>query len=391
MAANLREISDMESTVLESVKALEPQIRAARDAIEEQRCLPGALAHSLMEAGVFRMGVPRIYGGPELDPMAQVRVVEELTRIEGAVGWLSMISSAGSFLAAFLKPEPAQRLFGGVESVLAGQLRPPQRADLADGGYRVSGRFHFASGSGHASVMTCGCTVYENGRPRLTRNGNPEIRVMLVPATKTRIVDVWDTTGMRGTGSNDFVVEDVFVPFDDCPNLGSGPAYITGPLYSWPALFLVSHAGVPLGLARSALDFVEELSARKELTPGLALREDGQVQETIAKAEAAIEAARCYVYRTLENLWATLCAEEKPSPRQRAHYRLMMTHAHQTAKDVINILYDLAATSAIFRSSPLERNMRDILTSSQHRVVHPKMYRPAGRLILGLDPEELFF
>jgi alkylation response protein AidB-like acyl-CoA dehydrogenase len=337
------------------------------------------------------MGVPRIYGGPELDPMAQVRVVEELTRIEGAVGWLSMISSAGSFLAAFLKTEPAQRLFGSVESVLAGQLRPPQRADLADGGYRVSGRFHFASGSGHASVMTCGCTVYENGRPRLTRNGNPEIRVMLVPAAKTRIVDVWDTTGMRGTGSNDFVVEDVFVPFDDCPNLGSGPSYIPGPLYSWPALFLVSHAGVPLGLARNALDFVEELSARKELTPGCPLREDGQVQETIAKAEAAIEAARCYVYRTLENLWATLCEEEKPSPRQRAHYRLMMTHAHQTAKEVINILYDLAATSAIFRSSPLERNMRDILTSSQHRVVHPKMYRPAGRLILGLDPEELFF
>ncbi|MEA2681344.1 MAG: indole-3-acetate monooxygenase [Candidatus Binataceae bacterium] len=391
MAANVREISDMESTVLESVKALEPQIRAAKDAIEEQRCLPPALARRLMEAGVFRMGVPRIYGGPELDPMAQVRVVEELTRIEGAVGWLSMISSAGSFLAAFLKPEPAQRLFGGVESVLAGQLRPPQRADLADGGYRVSGTFHFASGSGHASVMTCGCTVYENGRPRLTRNGNPEIRVMLVPAVKTRIIDVWDTTGMRGTGSNDFVVEDVFVPFDDCPNLGSGPAYIAGPLYSWPALFLVSHAGVPLGLARSALDFVEELSARKELSPGCLLRDDGQVQETIAKAEAAIEASRCYVYGTLENLWATLCAEEKPSSRQRAHYRLMMTHAHQTAKDVINILYDLAATSAIFRSSPLERNMRDILTSSQHRVVHPKMYRPAGRLILGLDPEELFF
>jgi indole-3-acetate monooxygenase len=391
MAANVREISDMESTVLESVKALEPQIRAAKDAIEEQRCLPPALARRLMEAGVFRMGVPRVYGGPELDPMAQVRVVEELTRIEGTVGWLSMISSAGSFLAAFLKTEPAQRLFGGVESVLAGQLRPPQRADLADGGYRVSGTFHFASGSGHASVMTCGCTVYENGRPRLTRNGNPEIRVMLVPAVKTRIIDVWDTTGMRGTGSNDFVVEDVFVPFDDCPNLGSGPAYIAGPLYRWPALFLVSHAGVPLGLARSALDFVEELSARKELSPGCLLRDDGQVQETIAKAEAAIEASRCYVYRTLENLWATLCAEEKPSSRQRAHYRLMMTHAHQTAKDVINILYDLAATSAIFRSSPLERNMRDILTSSQHRVVHPKMYRPAGRLILGLDPEELFF
>jgi alkylation response protein AidB-like acyl-CoA dehydrogenase len=391
MAANPREISDMESTVLEAVRALEPQIRAASSAIEDERRLPPALARSLMEAGVFRMGVPRTYGGPELDPMAQVRVVEELSRIEGAVGWLSMISSAGSFLAAFLKPEPAQRLFGGVESVLAGQLRPPQRADLADGGYRVSGTFHFASGSGHASVMTCGCTIYENGRPRLTSRGHPDIRVMLVPTVKTRIVDVWDTTGMRGTGSNDFIVDNVFVPFDDCPNLGAGPAYCAAPLYSWPALFLVSHAGVPLGLARSALDFVEELTTRKELMPGRPMREDGQVQETIAAAEASVEAARCYVYRTLEDLWATLSAGEKPSPRQRAHYRLMMTHAHQTAKQVIGTLYDLAATSAIFRSSPLERNMRDILTSSQHRVVHPKMYRPAGRLILGLDPEEIFF
>jgi len=391
MAANLREIPNMDSTVLEAVIALEPQIRAASGAIEDNRSLPPALAHKLMQAGVFRMGVPRANGGPELDPMAQVRVVEELSRIEGAVGWLSMISTAGSFLAAFLKPEPAQRLFGSVESVVAGQLRPPQRADVADGGYRVTGTFHFASGSSHASVMTCGCTIYENGRPRLTPRGHPEIRVMLVPAARTKIVDVWDTTGMRGTGSNDFVVEDVFVPFDDCPNLGMGPPYSSSPLYSWPALFLVSHAGVPLGLARAALDFVEELMARKDLTPGRSMREDGQVQETIATAEATVEAARCYVYRTLEDLWATLCAREKPSPRQRAHYRLMMTHAHQAAKQVIVTLYDLAATSAIFRSSPLDRIMRDILTSSQHRVVHPKMYRPAGRLILGLDPEELFF
>jgi alkylation response protein AidB-like acyl-CoA dehydrogenase len=391
MAANLREVSNMESSVLEAVRTLEPRIRAASDAIEDNRCLPPELARCLMEAGVFRMGVPRVYGGPELDPMAQVRVVEELARIEGAVGWLSMISSAGSFLAAFLKPEPAQRLFGGVDSVLAGQLRPPQRADVTDGGYRVSGTFHFASGSGHASVMTCGCVVYENGKPRLTKGGHPEIRVMLVPTAKTKIVDVWDTTGMRGTGSNDFIVDNVFVPLDDCPNLGVGRPHCPGPLYSWPALFLVSHAGVPLGLARSALDFVEELTTRKELMPGRPMRDDAQVQETIASAEATAEAARCYVYRTLEDLWATLCAGERLSTRQRAHYRLMMTHAHQTAKNVINTLYDLAATSAIFRTSRLERNMRDILTSSQHRVVHPKMYRPAGRLILGLDPEELFF
>jgi alkylation response protein AidB-like acyl-CoA dehydrogenase len=168
----------------------------------------------------------------------------------------------------------------------------------------------------------------------------------------------------------------------DCP----------APLYAFPPLYLVSHAGVPLGIARCALDFVEELSERKKMMPtGVAMREDTHVQETVAWAEAHLGAARSYVYGTLEELWETLCKGDKPSPRQRAQYRMMMTYSHQAAKQVISVLYDTAATSSIFRTSPLDRNMRDIFTACQHRVVHLKMYRPAGRLLLGLDPEEPFF
>jgi alkylation response protein AidB-like acyl-CoA dehydrogenase len=370
---------------------LAPQIKDAADAIETERCLPPSLARVLMEAGVFRMGAPRVYGGGELDPMSQVRVVEELARLEGSVGWLAMIGSAGSFLAAFLAPPVAQRLFGDPSSVTAGQLRPPQRADLVDGGYRVSGTWHFASGCRHATTLVCGCTVHEHGQPRLLANGRPETRVMLVPVSAATIIDVWHTTGMRGTGSHDFRVEDVFVPFEESPNMAD-PPQCPGPLYVFPPLFLVSHAGVPLGVARSALDFMEELSAHKEMLPSRRLlREDTQVQETVAWAEATLGAARSYVYRTLEDLWETLGRGDRPSPRQRAHYRLMMTYSHQAAKQVVSTLYDTAATSAIFQTSPLDRTMRDILTACQHRVVHLKMYRPAGRLLLGLDPEELFF
>jgi len=378
--------------VLAAARALEPQIRNAADAIETERRLPPALARSLMEAGVFRMGVPRVYGGGECDPMTQVRVVEELSRIEGSVGWLSMISTAGSFLAAFLQPPAAKSLFGGVDSVVAGQVRPPQRADLVEGGYRVNGTFHFASGSAHASVMVCGCVVYENGAPRLHNSGQPEFRAMLVPAAKVKIVDVWDTTGMRGTGSNDFIVDNVFVPFEESANMFERPHYST-PLYRWPPMYLVSHAGVPLGIARSALDFVEELSARKPLTAGGGhlLRDDPQVQETIAWAEAHFGAARSYVYSTLESLWQTLCQGDRPSPRQRAEYRMMLTYSHQAAKQVISTLYDTAATSSIFRTNPLDRDLRDIMTACQHRVVHLKMYRPAGRLLLGLSPDEALF
>jgi indole-3-acetate monooxygenase len=377
--------------ILARARTLEPEIRRAADSIETGRHLPDDLAHALMEAGVFRMGVPRAYGGPEIDPMGQVRVVEELSRIEGSVGWLSMISSAGGFLAAFLKQSVAERLFAPVHSVVAGNLRPPQRADQVEGGYRVSGHFRFGSGCNHASVMACGCVVYKEGEPQLTRKGEPNIRVMLVPVSKVTIVDVWHTTGMRGTGSNDYIVEDVFVPFDESPSMAE-PPFCPGPLYRFPQMFLVSHAGVPLGIARSALDFVLDLSTRKETSPSRGLmRDDTHVQETIAWAEAHLGAARSYVYSTLEELWATLSAGERPSGRQHAQYRLMITYSHQAAKQVISTLYDLAATSSIFRTNRLERDMRDILTACQHRVVHPKMYRPAGRLLLGLSADEPFF
>jgi len=376
--------------ILDAVKALEPEIRAASATIEAERKLPPALARGLMESGAFRMGVPPAYNGPAIDPMGQVRVVEELSRIEGSVGWLSMISSAGSFIAAFLEPEVARRMFGGVDSVLAGQIRPPQRADMVEGGYRLTGRFHFASGSEHSSVFVCGTVIYQNGQPRM-HGRNPEFRALLVPRSKVSLIDVWDTTGMRGTGSNDFAVEDVFVPFSESTTMQK--PVTPGPLYVFPPLFLVSHAGVPLGIARSALDFVTELSSRKPLSMpgGKLLRDDPVVQEAIAWAEAHLGAARSYVYSTLEDLWATLSGGERPSPKQRAQYRMMITYSHQAAKEVIQRLYDVAATSSIFRSGRLDRDLRDIMTACQHRVVHLKMYRPAGRLLLELESDEPMF
>ncbi|HTT76050.1 MAG TPA: acyl-CoA dehydrogenase family protein [Candidatus Binataceae bacterium] len=383
-------ISPVAREIFSAITALEPQIREAAPAIEAERRLPPALAQDLMRAGIFRMGVPRAYGGPELDPMSQVRIVEELARIEGSVGWLSMISSAGSFLAAFVEPAAAQRIFGGFDSVIAGQVRPPQRADLVDGGYRVSGTFHFGSGCRHASVIICGCTIYENGEPRRVGR-HPQFRALLVPASKATIVDVWDTTGMRGTGSNDMAIDNVFVPFSDSADMTARPA-IPSPLYAFPPLFLVSHAGVPLGIARSALDFVEEVSLRKRIMPGNnLLRDDAPFQETIAWAEAHLGAARAYVYATLEDLWQTLNDGGRLSPRQRAQYRMMITYSHQTAKQVVSTLYDTASTSSIFRSGKLDRDMRDIFTACQHRVVHLRMYRPAGRLLMGLDPDEAMF
>ena len=236
---------------------------------------------------------------------------------------------------------------GQVDSVAAGQIRPPQHAEVVDGGFRISGRYRFASGCQHATMMTCGCLLFEDGKPLMRPDGQQKARVMLVPASKVTIVDTWNTTGMRGTGSHDFIVDNVFVPHEESVSMFEPPR-CPGPLYLFPPIYLVCHTGVPLGIARAALDSMLVLCATKEMMPSRQLlRKDTQMQETIASTEASLGAARSYAYGTLEDLWDTLCKGNKPSARQRATYRMMMVHCHQVAKTVIATLYDAAATSAI--------------------------------------------
>jgi indole-3-acetate monooxygenase len=385
------------SDIVAATRALRPLIAEAANAMEAERRLPAQVVDAVRQLGAFRMAVPLAYGGLELDPVTQVQVVEELSRMDGSVGWCAMVSSAGSFGAAFLSPATARRLCGHTNFSLAGQVVPVGRAELVDGGYRVSGRYRFGSGCQHASIMAGGCVVFEGGKPRRGADQRPEVRVMLFAPSSCQILDTWHTTGLAGTGSHDFVVEDVFVPFEESWNFAERPQS-SGPLYRFAPLFLVTHAGVALGLARAALDEVEELSQHKELTPdphGLfgsrLLRDDSRAHEAIAIAEGNLAAARGFVYFSLEEIWSVLVGGRRLSTRQRALYRIMLVHVHRIAKEVITAMYDLAATSAIYRTNRLDRITRDILTACQHGIVHPKMYRPAGRMLLGLHAGDPMF
>jgi alkylation response protein AidB-like acyl-CoA dehydrogenase len=381
---------DATTSIIEATRALAPLIADCAPEMVAARRLPLRLVEELRKLGAFRMAVPKIYGGLELDPMTQVRVVEELSRMDGSVGWCAMISTAGSFMGAFLAPEVAQRLCGHKDFSIAGQAIPTGRADVAEGGYRVSGRFRLGSGCHHASVISGPCVVFKGGKPRQRDGDTPEVRTMLFSPSAVRILDTWYATGLSGTGSNDFLVEDVFVPSEESVSFLE-PPFCHGPLYRFYPLFLVSHAGVPLGLARAAIEAVVELSQPKEgaadpykFAGSRPLYQDSRAHEAIAVGEGALLAARSFAYSCIEDLWSTLCRNERLSPRQRALYRIMLIQVHRVAKDVVTSMYDLAATRAIYRTSPLDRIMRDITTACQHGVVHPRMYRVAGRLLLGL-------
>jgi alkylation response protein AidB-like acyl-CoA dehydrogenase len=371
--------------------SLEPLVVQQRTRIDAERRLPTEVVEAMWANGIWRAAVPTDLDGPAWDPVTQVRVVEELSRIDGSVGWCAMIASAASYVSGFLGPEAARRWFGPPDACLAGQLAPTGRAKRVPGGYRVSGRFRFASGSGHATMMIAGCLVEVDGEVARHDNGRPEMRSAIFEPSRCTIIDTWHTTGLWGTGSNDYVVDDLFVAEEDSWD-PAGKMLRSEPLYRYPPLFLVPHCGVPLGIARAAIDTLIDLAGTKEQIPGSlrssgspTLRDDGRVQEAVAVAEAKLGAAQALVYRTVEDLWDLLQRGERVPARLRGMYRITMSWCHQTGKEVVELMYDTASGSAIYRDNPLDRQMRDILTACQHRMVHPRLYRPGGRLLLGLD------
>src|SRR5882724_9301759 len=203
----------MTDDVVAAATNLVPRIRVARGEGEATRRVPSTLAEAIAAAGLFQLHLPRSMGGPELPPLTAFRVIEELSKADGSVGWCTMIATAVSVFAGWLPTDVGRALCGQPPDLrVAGSLRPQGQASPVEGGYRVRGRWNFASGITHANWLHCSCVVMEGATPRLTPAGTPETRALWVPAEAATIADTWSVVGMCGTGSQDFLVDDVFVP-----------------------------------------------------------------------------------------------------------------------------------------------------------------------------------
>src|SRR5213594_191486 len=219
---------------LETAVALAPRIRAAAAETERQRRLSPELVRALAAGGVFRMCVPRALGGGEVDPATMIETVETLAAADGAAGWSAMIGATSGVASAYLAEEAAQEIYGSdPEVVSGGAFAPLGKATVVDGGYRVSGRWPFASGCEHCAWLMGGSVVLDGGQPRLLPSGMPDNRLMLFPAAAVRIIDTWDVAGLRGTGSHDIAVEDQFVPAARSLSLISDRPRASGPLYAF--------------------------------------------------------------------------------------------------------------------------------------------------------------
>jgi alkylation response protein AidB-like acyl-CoA dehydrogenase len=261
------------------------------------------------------------------------------------------------------------------------------------------------SGCRHATWLMGSCAVFEGETPRLGPHGVPERRWMLFPAGQSQIIDTWHVAGLRGTGSDDVAIEDVFIPHERTvamshfePPRHPGALYAfasdrasgataTIPVYN-PGTWLVAigFAAVSLGVARGALDAFAELASTKSPRGGKALlREDPVVQTHYARAEAALGAARAWLYKTVRAGWETVCARGSLDARQRVLLRLASVHAAERAAEVVEAVWKAAGASSIFVSSPLERRFRDVHVATQNIAVSPVLYGAAGRMLLSSD------
>ncbi|WP_158258482.1 acyl-CoA dehydrogenase family protein [Rhodopila globiformis] len=373
--------------MVSAARNLAPLVRARRDEAEQLRRLPPDVAEAFAAAGLLQLYLPRSMGGPELPPLAAFEAIEELSRADGAAGWCAMIAGSLSLFAGWLPVEVGRAMAGEPANFRgAGSLRPEGRAVPVDGGYRVRGQWDFASGVHHANWLKATCVVMDGDRPRLTGAGTPQTLSMWVPAHQAMIKDTWSVVGMRGTGSHDFALEDVFVPEAHTYSV-SDPPHETGPLYH-PRLYYTSMwtatAANTLGIARGALDIMTDLASRRSSTMSTALLRDRPlVQARVAEAEAIVSAARTYLLSAVGTAWTTVCDGGADPTQAIAQARLAIVHGMHEAVRAVDLVFHAAGTNAVYTSNLLERPFRDIHVAVQHAAGAPAHYESAGKILLG--------
>ena len=384
--------SDESATrTLNAARELAQTIRAAADEIEQGRRLPMHLVREMQRAGVFRMTMPRAWGGPELDILTQVRVIEALSIADASAGWCAMIGIDGGYLTTFLDQTVAREMYGDIDSVTAVTFAPPGKAVKTKDGFIVNGRWPFGSGCQHATWLVGHFAVFDGDSPRLQPDGVPETRFGFLPAQEGEIIDTWKTNGLRGSGSHDWMVKDRFIPEERTFNLAAPTLYRQGPLYALPNLLLYKTCAVALGIARGAIEDFVTLASNKPMTfkspsAGTAmLRDEAYVQLAAAQAEASASSARAFVFEAFGDMWNTLLSGDIPSLKQRARSRLAMVSASTACTQAVELLYKANGGSSVYSGNAFDRRLRDIQTANQHTVVSLKTWEVAGRVLLGLE------
>ncbi|MFV0295419.1 MAG: acyl-CoA dehydrogenase family protein [Hyphomicrobiaceae bacterium] len=385
------------ANIIESARAIRDLLKTAAPRIEEARELPPDVLAAMHEAKMFRLLLPASFGGCELDLKTHAEVLELVASGDASAAWVMSQGAGCAMAAAFLDPEPARRWFGPPDAALAWGAGIQGKAVAVAGGYRVSGKWMFASGSRHATLLGGHSYIYEaDGSRRMKADGSPVDRTMLFKRSQAQVDDVWHVVGLRGTGSDTFAVDNLFVPeCDTIDRENPGELRETGTLYKFNTTLAygVGFSALQLGIARGMIDDLKDLALTK--TPRAAvmsLRENPVFQTQIAQLEARYEMARAYLHKTVGDLWSEVeDAGGEITVAQRARLKLCTCHVINHCFEVTVEAYRAAGATAIFPTNPFERRMRDAMTASQQTQGRGTNYVTTGRVILGLPPESMVF
>jgi len=375
------------------VRRIAATIAAEALASERGLRLTGALQAALHREGLFRLLLPRPFGGFETDPPTFFQVIEEVAKHDASTAWCLCQGNGCAMSAAFLDPEIADEVWGrDPEAVLAWGPGARSQAIVEGDGYRLTGRWAFVSGGRHASWLGGHASLIEaDGSPRQGADGETVVRTLLLPASAATWTSAWDVIGLRATGSDSYEVEDLFVRHDhsfirDDP---AGRRY-RAPLYLFPqmSLYASGFCATALGIARALLDAFTALAVDKR--PRLArrtLRDTGMVQYELAQAEARLRAARAFVLSELRDIWQEVVATQALSIADRMRIRLATTFAIHEAKAAADAAYELAGATAIFAGNDFERRFRDLHTVTQQLQGRKAHLQSVGAFLLGLPPD----
>ncbi len=374
--------------LVERARALAPLIARDADEIERTRRLTPAVTEALIENELYRALLPKSLGGTEAPLEAFMQMQEEIARADASTAWCLGQCGVCAMTAAYLDPDAANEIFNVAPGILAwGAVAHEVQA--VPGGYKASARWDFASGSRQASWLGAHVRVVEaDGTQRRKADGSPEIRTILFPVTSATMYDVWDVIGLKGTGTDSYSVDNLFIP-DKFAALRDTPAALReeGPLYKLTTnmVFSMGFAATSLGLARVMLDATIELSRGKTPQGLKAMRENNAVQGKIGRTEASLRAARAYLYATAAEVWRELARGAPITEEHRIALRIAATWTIHQSAAVVDTAYHMAGATAVFAANGFERRFRDMHTIAQQIQARDTHYEDAGRAILSAN------
>jgi indole-3-acetate monooxygenase len=370
--------------LLEAVERVRATLRAGADEAEANATLPPATVQALDDAGLLALKLPAVLGGAEADLVTQLEVLEAVTYIDTSAGWCTLIGAAAiASLGAFLADEAMAQIFvDGQVPRAAGAFMPSGQAVPVEGGYRVSGRWAFASGIRHAQWVSATARVVGAGAAA------PALRRVVMPVAAVRIHDNWQVMGLQGTGSCDFSVTDLFVPESFSWDVQRARPQRGGPLYrlGMPAFVANEHVAFALGVGQRALDTLLDLAQSKQrgYGPGSTLAARPALQRAVGESELRLRAVRALAITCYEQAWAIVCAGRTLPPRVQAELRSVATFATEVAVDVTTQAFRYSGGTALYMTHVLQRCLRDINAAAQHLMVSDAAYENYGQCLLGL-------